>query len=1086
MATEILYPTSDLAGDWELTQPLPVVEGYTRPMIVGTDSAGYAGGDQAGDAAIPDALQLPEIAGLQPAGVELIGFWVSATDETYRTNHTAQYPSVTIEAGDLVEIITGTFHLFDPGAITSSGFTELGDWRGVDYQPNTTILYEFAAGSESGSITVTAATSCRMDLQVRVWRGVDQTTPYDGVTPAETHGYGHPNPAATDSAVSAGAVVVVVAIGNVWGGLADAVQSSGFTKILDTSSEDRSFADCYKVSESGGVVDPSAYTWNVGNYTTVTYALRGATGTDLVAFVATGVADGTATAELSSGVELPAVDEVQTITSVLTSGTFTLTFEGQTTASINWNDSAATVDTRLEALSNVAAGDVVVTGGPLNENPVVVTFANNLAASDRSLITTSSGNVTVDETTRGRAQEAFTFEGSHNIPPTGGSNYGPQIHLWSKLVSDYMAGDPIDIVVADHDTLHSWAAVLLIVQGALTSNPISDTFGSENAGSGSSGTFGSITPAAAGSVILAMFGKGKSSLYSGTAPSPSSPARFPLAAQALGDGTTLSVFASGPVAAVAEQPSGVSWGGGTEFYATGLIALTPAVAAGGSTLAAATGSEDETTYIELGHAAGSLFEVLELDADAIPADAVITSVFLEVHHESSVSNSIRAVLCGINGDDTIELCNEDGARLVPAALGSGLGTPQTSTTAAWGETASGTPLYEFDRFGVALISAQRHPQLTSHKVYWARAVVDYIEGGPIVDSVSAPSSPGDSIGWSYSSAGGLPQAGYEIKVLAGSAQDPTVDTTPAVNDLDPATGEHYLSTGFVAGPSTRSVLFTDRMLGRGTCTYAVRVFARLPGGTLVPSDWLTADSNISGTPTAGGTQSTDPVFNEATGAVDLALSTGASQVRAWVARSDDSGATYRTASGSPFTLTASTSDQAASDVWAPLGASVRYQVSFDNGAHTESSSPVQVGADSDHSTIHDRWYLIVPDQPALSVGLPNGKDDPVVANVTGPLSPRRSVVSEQEGGAVVAVSGLLPVRMSLTVRTLSKSDREAVEALLGASLPIRVVDVFGREWLMRETSGVGQEIMIIEPVSTETTAIRDAHTTVLNLIEIAQ
>jgi hypothetical protein len=43
------------------------------------------------------------------------------------------------------------------------------------------------------------------------------------------------------------------------------------------------------------------------------------------------------------------------------SGTFTLTYNGQTTTGIAWNASAATVQSALEALSNIGVGDVAVT-----------------------------------------------------------------------------------------------------------------------------------------------------------------------------------------------------------------------------------------------------------------------------------------------------------------------------------------------------------------------------------------------------------------------------------------------------------------------------------------------------------------------------------------------------------------------------------------------------------------------------------------------------------------------------------------------------------------------------------------------------
>ncbi len=71
-------------------------------------------------------------------------------------------------------------------------------------------------------------------------------------------------------------------------------------------------------------------------------------------------------------------DEVQTITeggSGLTS--FTLTFDGETTAAIPYNATAAQVKTALAGLDNVAASDITTTGGPLPGSPVVVTFAGN-------------------------------------------------------------------------------------------------------------------------------------------------------------------------------------------------------------------------------------------------------------------------------------------------------------------------------------------------------------------------------------------------------------------------------------------------------------------------------------------------------------------------------------------------------------------------------------------------------------------------------------------------------------------------------------------------------------------------------------
>ena len=71
------------------------------------------------------------------------------------------------------------------------------------------------------------------------------------------------------------------------------------------------------------------------------------------------------------------VNEVQsvTITGTPTGGTFTLTFNGGTTAPIAYNAAAAAVQTALNALPSViAAGGVTVTGGPGPGTPYVITF----------------------------------------------------------------------------------------------------------------------------------------------------------------------------------------------------------------------------------------------------------------------------------------------------------------------------------------------------------------------------------------------------------------------------------------------------------------------------------------------------------------------------------------------------------------------------------------------------------------------------------------------------------------------------------------------------------------------------------------
>lgn len=74
-------------------------------------------------------------------------------------------------------------------------------------------------------------------------------------------------------------------------------------------------------------------------------------------------------------------NEVQTvtITGTPTGGTFTLTYDGQTTAPIAYNAASAAVQAALEALRNIGTGNVLVAGGPGPGTPYTVTFQGRLA-----------------------------------------------------------------------------------------------------------------------------------------------------------------------------------------------------------------------------------------------------------------------------------------------------------------------------------------------------------------------------------------------------------------------------------------------------------------------------------------------------------------------------------------------------------------------------------------------------------------------------------------------------------------------------------------------------------------------------------
>ncbi len=93
--------------------------------------------------------------------------------------------------------------------------------------------------------------------------------------------------------------------------------------------------------------------------------------------------DGTTT-DLSSGGtgEIGTViqNEIQTITSNYSGGTFEIEFDGLTTsAALPHNATAAQIQAALESLATIDSGDVIVTGGPLDTGSISVEFVGGLA-----------------------------------------------------------------------------------------------------------------------------------------------------------------------------------------------------------------------------------------------------------------------------------------------------------------------------------------------------------------------------------------------------------------------------------------------------------------------------------------------------------------------------------------------------------------------------------------------------------------------------------------------------------------------------------------------------------------------------------
>jgi len=116
------------------------------------------------------------------------------------------------------------------------------------------------------------------------------------------------------------------------------------------------------------------------------------------------------------------ISEVQTLskTDRANGGSFTLTYDGQTTAVIDYAASTEEIQAALEALSNVEVGDIVVSGGRINQaEDTIFTFLDSLG--DVNMISIDSSNLTpssdyaFSETTKGDNSASWIQRSSNTI-----------------------------------------------------------------------------------------------------------------------------------------------------------------------------------------------------------------------------------------------------------------------------------------------------------------------------------------------------------------------------------------------------------------------------------------------------------------------------------------------------------------------------------------------------------------------------------------------------------------------------------------------------------------------------------------------
>jgi len=126
-----------------------------------------------------------------------------------------------------------------------------------------------------------------------------------------------------------------------------------------------------------------------------------------------------------------------------TTGTFQLTFNGSTTANINFDADAATIKSRLEALGNIPAGDIATWGGPLPGDRISVRFDNSFAGTNVADMTAAAtglnNGATVQvnvERTGHDNRHGYTFMGGTSMaaPATAGV-YALMLEAWQDTYS---------------------------------------------------------------------------------------------------------------------------------------------------------------------------------------------------------------------------------------------------------------------------------------------------------------------------------------------------------------------------------------------------------------------------------------------------------------------------------------------------------------------------------------------------------------------------------------------------------------------------------------------------------------------------
>lgn len=175
-----------------------------------------------------------------------------------------------------------------------------------------------------------------------------------------------------------------------------------------------------------------------------------------------------------------AVNEQQLIAMIdqPTGGTFTLTFNSETTSAIAYNATAATVRAALEALTTPVPGDFVVTGGPFPASPVTVEFTGSYAGTNVGLISSSGASLTGANTQTFTKSDVTTATGPNHLSNVENYSGGALPSNGDVLIIQNLSSD----ILWDVDALSAIALAEFHMDASFTGQfglkPINDINGS--------------------------------------------------------------------------------------------------------------------------------------------------------------------------------------------------------------------------------------------------------------------------------------------------------------------------------------------------------------------------------------------------------------------------------------------------------------------------------------------------------------------------------------------------------------------------------------------------------------------------------